>query len=256
MVDSVIVFSHPNHEISVLGTIRRLQPHIVFLTDGGGIERVEETKRGLSTYLDPQSLHFLDYKEPDLYAALLDVDLPFYRRIVADVAAVLDRLRPRTVYCDAVEFYNPVHDITLPVVRSALAGRAATVLEIPLVHQRSAPDGGYELQRVPAALAAEAVVTELTDAELAEKIATLNSGVYRTLFAALGDFILKSVPTHARHEQFLAARRELPAPASGQAIRYDRRGRELLARGAVSRAITYRDHYVPVYRGLTGAIAA
>ena len=44
---TVMVFSHPNHELAVFGLVQRLRPRLVFLTDGGGARRVEETGRAL-----------------------------------------------------------------------------------------------------------------------------------------------------------------------------------------------------------------
>jgi hypothetical protein len=43
----LFVFSHPNHEGAVLGMVQRLRPHLVFLTDGGGERRVNETRAAL-----------------------------------------------------------------------------------------------------------------------------------------------------------------------------------------------------------------
>ncbi len=57
MPRSLMIFSHPNHEIAVLGTIARLQPEFLFLTDGGGQDRVDETKEGLADYVDTDAIH-------------------------------------------------------------------------------------------------------------------------------------------------------------------------------------------------------
>ena len=66
MTSRVMVFSHPNHEVAVLGSIRRWRPHMVFLTDGGRAERVAQTRAGLAEYA-PRSMTFLDYSEQELY---------------------------------------------------------------------------------------------------------------------------------------------------------------------------------------------
>jgi len=61
------------------------------------------------------------------------------------------------VYCDAVEFYNPVHDMALPVVRAAIAGRDIAILEVPLIYQKAGQIEAFELQRVPESLSSESV---------------------------------------------------------------------------------------------------
>ena len=62
----------------------------------------------------------------------------------------LREIKPRQVLCDAVEFYNPLHDMSLPIVAAALNGGAdAAVFEVPLVYQKSAKEEAYEVQRMP-----------------------------------------------------------------------------------------------------------
>jgi hypothetical protein len=246
---AVMVFSHPNHEVALLGTIARLKPHLVFLTDGGGEARVAQTRQGLASYVDADALHFLGHREQALYDGLLDGDVPFYSEIAREVCAIVGVLRPDAVFCDMVEFYNPVHDMALPVVRAALAGREVPVLEVPLIWEKD--DGsGCEIQRAPASVAAGCAWTELTAEEAARKAATLRAGIYRMLFAQVGAEIESAMPTHAAREQVVPARPALPSPAPGQALRYDRRGRAAEAAGTVARAITFADHYVPMYRAL------
>lgn len=243
---AVMVFSHPNHEVALLGTIARLRPHLVFLTDGGGPVREEQSRRGLSDYVAPETVHFLGHSEQTLYDALLDGDTAFYGSLAGQVASILGPLAPEAVYCDMVEFYNPVHDMALPVVRAALGDRAAAVFEVPLIWQKD--DGAFEMQRAPDGV--PAAWNSLTAEETARKAATLRGGTYGMLFAQLGAEILAAIPTHAAREQVVPARTALPSPAAGQQVRYDARGRAALAAGRVARAIGYREHYVPLYRAL------
>src|SRR6266496_3965503 len=115
MPSPIVVFSHPNHEIAVLGLIFRLRPHIIYLTDGGGEARVDQTKEALEGY-QPASTHYLNHSEQSLYDALLEGDTQFYNGLAGEVRAIATQLPADSVYCDAVEFYNPVHDVALPVV--------------------------------------------------------------------------------------------------------------------------------------------
>ena len=98
--------------------------------------------------------------------------------------AIIGKLSVEAVYCDAVEFCNPVHDIALPVVRAAVSRSEIPLLEIPLIYQRSAETETYEVQRVPGSLSAESVWTELSDEELGRKMATIKSGVYQMLMGS------------------------------------------------------------------------
>jgi LmbE family N-acetylglucosaminyl deacetylase len=248
---ALLVFSHPNHEVSMLGSIGRKAPNVVFLTDGGGEQRIQETQRGLSAYLPEDALHFLRRPEWSLYEALVEHDVEFYRELSTEVGAIIDRLHPEEIYCDAVEFYNPVHDMTLPVVRAACReSNDVAVFEVPLIYQRAAALDSFELQRVPPSLEPHSVSITLSEEELARKLAVLRGGIYQTLFSQMGPLILDAVATRAPREQFMTARQTLPEPEPDQALRYDRRGLALQASGAVRAAIGYREHYVPMFASL------
>jgi hypothetical protein len=251
---AVMIFSHPNHEVAVLGSLCRLKPHVIFLTDGGSAERVAQTRAGLAGYLPPENLTFLNHSEASLYEALLNSETAFYETLAAEVAAVLKKLNPETVYCDMVEFYNPVHDMAMPVTRRALQGSAAKLMEVPLVYQK-AGSGNFELQHVPDSLAQNSVIVELSREELARKTATIKGGIYGMLFNQMGGLIVGAVPAQAGREQFLKARQTCPKPAPEQALRYDARGKALKDAGQVSRAISYADHYVPMFESLCGTQA-
>jgi hypothetical protein len=246
-----VVFSHPNHEISMLGTIGRSSPSVIFLTDGGSEERIRETQLGLSAYLPPEAVHFLMRPEQSLYEALLRHDTDFYRRLSNEVGAIIERTGSTKIYCDAVEFYNPVHDMTLPVVRAALHGFGdVPVFEVPLIYQKASPPDSFELQRVPPSLEARSVSVDLTREELAKKLSVVHADVYGALFTQLAPLILQALPARAGREQFLKARTELPKPEPDQMLRYDRRGLALKSSGAVSEAIAYQRHYAPMYSAL------
>jgi hypothetical protein len=235
----------------MLGTIGRKAANVVFLTDGGGEKRVQETRRGLSAYLPQDAMHFLQRPERSLYEALLERDVEFYRALSTELGAIIDRLHPEEIYCDAVEFYNPVHDITLPVVRAARRGsNGVAVFEVPLIYQKAAGPDSFEMQRVPPSLEPYSVSVMLSEAELARKLAVLRGGIYETLFNQMGPLILDAVATRAPREQFMTARQTIPKPQPDQALRYDRRGLALQASGAVRAAITYREHYVPMFASL------
>ncbi len=246
-----MVFSHPNHELAVLGTILRLRPHIVYLTDGGGEARVNQTKQALEAY-EPTSTHFLNHSEQSLYDALLRRDSDFYNALAEQVGMILASVNTEAVYCDAVEFYNPVHDIALPVVRAALAGNKIPVLEVPLIYQKAGSLEAFELQRVPESLSTQSVWMELSQEELDRKLATVQSGVYQMLFAQLGTAILEAFPSRAAREQFLKGRSNLPAPAPEQVLRYEVRGKALMSLGTVKEVITFNAHYAPVFEALCG----
>lgn len=251
MVQSLFLFSHPNHEVAVYGTLKRLQPVVIFLTDGGGAARVEQTKRGLDFILDLQRAHFLNHSEQSFYEAVLTNDLKFWRSVVDQVSDIIRRHQPSEIYCDAVEFYNPVHDMSLPVARAAAKDSPKTALfEIPLIYQKNTGEKNYELQSVAKDLAGQAVNNDLMQEELDAKTSILAGDTYSILKSQLGNLISDAMARRAHREEFLKARRQLPRPASDQKLRYDERGIIQKNAGLVAKAITYKDHYAPLYNGL------
>jgi hypothetical protein len=249
MPNSVMVFSHPNHEAALWATIRHRQPTLIFLTDGGGQDRVEQSRSALASLVQGGSVHFLNHPECTLYAALIRRDVAFFRALANQVALLIDGTEAVDVYCDSVEFYNPVHDICLPVVRAALPPTGARVFEVPLVHQTSMTPERYEFLRAPESLAAGAIWRNLSaDDEQAKRDNIVSN--YSILIRQLGATSVARALFHIGREQIFPARASLPEPAAGQVLRYEWRGQLLKQRGAVTEAIGFREHYLPIFAGL------
>jgi hypothetical protein len=250
---TVLVFSHPNHELAIFGIVQRVRPRLVFLTDGGGERRVAETCRALGE-LNLGLLEqctFLNYAENEFYAHLVDGNHSFWREVVGGLATALEDAAPTRVACDAVEFYNPVHDVSLPLVRAALdrAGLPCPVFEVPLVHQQLAPTERYVVQRFPSHRSAAALAVALTAEELARKLRALEE-TYTCLTEQMGS-VLRSVPREQlAREEIAPARSGLVPPGEDCVLRYEWRGRQLRQEGAVAEDIKYAQHYAPVARTL------
>ncbi len=246
---TLAVFSHPNHEMAVYGVLQRLRPALVFLTDGGGEARIEQTKQGLMKIGLHHRALFLDYTEQSFYRAILNRDTEFFRGVIAKVRKAVEILTPAQVLCDAVEFYNPVHDIAMPVALAAY-GNGESVFEIPLVYQ-VAGEGPeqYAIQRVPPECWNQQVFVSLTDDELKMK-----RDAFDSVYSILKDVVmngLRCAPDDVvRQESLVHARYPLRSPEPTCAIRYDWRAKKLLAEGKVKEAITHEGHYVPLVESL------
>jgi len=252
----LMVFSHPNHELAILGIVQRLRPHLVFLTDGGGERRMAETRVGLATAGGEERARFLAHPENDFYRGLLAGDTEFFEGVARQVREAIFETGARHVLCDAVEFYNPVHDLALPIARAALRGRPGTRLfEVPLIHQAPAPGTErYVIQRFPKGRESAVLRYRLSPAELAVKTRARET-VYRLLGEQMGSFLGELPPARLAEEIVAPA-----APAQGEpdgdvVLRYEWRGRALRDRGLVERVITYRDHYRPLAAALTAGAA-
>src|SRR5437867_5093850 len=247
---TVAVFSHPNHELAIFGFLQRLRPRLVYLSDGGGEERLAQTRRGLESIGLLDRAHFLNFKENLFYQALLASDFAFYDEVAGSLRAIFQAVRPLRVLCDAIEFYNPVHDLSLPLVRAALGAPAGTeIFEVPLLWQRPTGADAYEVQRLPASRRGEQIELRLSQQELGAKVSARDE-IYSILVDQIGPMISQLPVAHFAVEVIAPARSSLPAPAGENALRYELRAKVLLERGEIERGITYAQHYLPLAASL------
>jgi hypothetical protein len=250
-VPRLVVTGHPNHELAILGLVQRLRPRLLFLTDGGGAERVEESRRCLASLGLLDRARFLCWPEKRLYRALLERDRSPFAEIVGEVRAEIEELAPRQVLCESLELYNPLHDITLPIVRAAARGRdgidGIEVVEFPLISQipsqTPAGEERYRVQRPPDGR--PGVSFRLTAGELAAKVKAREEH-YLSLRRQLGPVLDALGPEHMAREIYAPACAAYPEPGEGYALRYEWRGRSLQERGEVAEVITYRGHFLPI----------
>jgi hypothetical protein len=248
--ETLIVTGHPNHELAILGIIQRVRPQILFLTDGGGEERVAESRAVFEHLGLSDRTRFLKVSEGDLYRALLERDSSILSRLVAEARSMIDAVGPRQILCESAEFYNPLHDLTLPVVRAAARHRPdITILEFPLIAEIPGSGGRFRVQRPPPSRESAAWKIRLTARELAVKLEAA-AHRYPSLRLQMGRLLDEIPPAHAALEYFLEASPELPAPGAEHALRYEERGRSLRRRGLVEHTITLSDHFLPMVAAL------
>jgi hypothetical protein len=242
-VSRLVVTGHPNHELAILGFVQRTRPRLLFLTDGGGDERVADTRRALTALGLEGQARFLGWTEESLYRALLAHDASVLGELVDQVRGEIERCAARQVLCESVELYNPLHDLTLPIVRAATRGLSGVeIYEFPLIAQIPAPSETYRVQRLPAA--SIPIALRLTAAELAAKLQARDD-FYPSLRRQLGGVLAAVGARHAAIEVFAAAATQLPEPGAEHVLRYEWRGRHLLARGEIDQVITFGEHFLP-----------
>ena len=249
-VRRLLVLSHPNHEAAIFGLVQRLRPNLVVLTDGGGDPRPAESRQALGRIGLLDHARFLDFREGDFYRALLDGDLAYFRNVIDRVRIEVEEFAPEQIICDAVEFYNPVHDLSVPIVWAALgASSLVQVFEAPLIYQVATKGAGdparYELQRFPPSRRSRQIEIRLSPDELAGKLAARDQ-IYGSLRNQIAPLLYATPADHFATEVIAPAATELLEPSSEQILRYDWRARMLLAQGQVKRAIMRAEHYVPL----------
>lgn len=249
---TLVVFSHPNHELAVFGLLQRIKPDLVFLTDGGGEHRVEETRKGLRSIGLLDQAVFLNHSEESFYNALLRMDASFFGQVASQVGDIIRARKPYQILCDAVEFYNPVHDMTLAILSNVIEPSEIGIYEVPLLYQKPGVKGEFGVQTVPDSQT-DRIECDLTAAETASKKNALET-IYTILRDTLGAVLLSS-PMALKKETVFPASSPLRWPDAGRVLRYDRRAGELKAAGKVKDVISHEPHYITVVSHLLSLAA-
>jgi len=248
-IKRVMIFGHPAHELALFGFMQRFRPQIVVITDGGGEERIRQSRAGLESI--GLEATYLKFAENDFYAALLRRDVTFFEGVSESLSLEIAAFQPDQIFCDAVEFYNPVHDITLPLVlRASTAATRAEVFEVPLVYQTLAAGEHYEIQRMPLSFSQRPFQYHLTSQELSAKIRARDE-IYLSLRDQAGPEFSAATADHLAIEETALAGDPFAWPrATGRELRYEWRARLLKEQGVIDEIITHADHFIPTVQGL------
>lgn len=242
----MMIFGHPAHELALYGAISRLRPRILILTDGGSPARLSYSRKGLESMGALENASYAGFREEDFYQALLEQDINYFDNVVTFIRGAIEDARPDQIFCDAVEFYNPVHDIIYVLLRAALKEKQPlAIFRIPLVFQRQETDE-YVIQRVPEALSFNRVQLHLSEQEALAKC-TARDEIYINLRdQAGGDFMGVSPSQAACEEVEIDDPARLEPGSDGRRLRYEWRADLLHRQGKIQRVITYKEHFKPI----------
>lgn len=245
-VPTMAVFAHPNHELALFGVVQRWRPAILVLTDGGGAYRIPDSYRALQTIAFRGPFEILPLHESSVYDAFLRRDVDFFRSMATLIRDRAVKYGIRRFLCDAVEFFNPIHDIVRPLVEAATGNISRReILEVPITYQKPEPPGDFVFQEP--ATSRETTVLMLTEREYERKMHAWTEH-YEKLRALIGPLV--GDPERFREERLLKAQQGVPVPNGACAIHYEARGKALKDAGDVREVITYADHYAPIVKAL------
>ena len=156
-----LLVAHPGHELLLHGWIARTKPVVHVLTDGsahGLTPRLGRTTELLHDLGARPGAIFGRLTDGEAYAMILECNAALLLTLVLELAEPLERERPELVVVDAVEGYNPVHDLCRLIAGAAIgmAGIDTKLYEYAVVDDPRS--------------AGAALVVELDDAEYAEKM--------------------------------------------------------------------------------------
>ena len=246
---TALVVAHPGHELRVYHWIEKHQPIYCCLTDGSGggaISRLSSTTRLLKTVGASVGPIYGRYPDTVVYQLLLERRVDVFVTLARELATALANAGVDCVAGDAVEGFNPAHDVCRLIVDGAVellrrrTGREVRNYEFLL-------DGPPDLDRPGS------VVVRLDEAALERKLAAARdyTEMRVEVEAALGRY----------GRQAFAMECLRPAATTSPTFRfeqalpdYERYGERRVKEGRYFEIIRYRDHVRPVAIAIAAAL--
>ncbi len=245
MIDSrnpLLLVAHPGHELLLYGWMLQARPRVCVLTDGSGhhaSSRLNATDELLAEAGASRGEIFGKFTDREIYAALLAGGTEIVTSLADELAHVIAAHSIDAIVTDAMEGFNPIHDLC-----RILAGAAADAERIPVRRYE------YPLHAGPMPRTQTTVVHELDDSTLMNKLAAARR--MSVTIPDIAEMLETWGPEAFRFETFNEVR-DWAAPGwpEGERPLYEQIGEQRVTDGRYQSVIRYREHFQP----LTAALA-
>jgi hypothetical protein len=243
---AALIVGHPGHELRVHRWLELAKPTVYVLTDGSGHtgrSRLRSTSKVLAAAGATPGTIFGSFSDADLYAAMLASDRAVLSRVVHALADALVCSKADYVVADALEGFNPSHDLCRYLVNAAVA-----LTQKPLRNFEFLLEGSPSA--CPEHLRADSVRLELTEDDLTRKIAAAKS--YPELREETENALARFGAAAFRTECLRPVRdpRQGIDALDQEPPYYERYGEQQVAAGHYDRVIRYRAHIQPLVQAL------
>jgi hypothetical protein len=244
---AALVISHPGHELRLFGWLGLVKPSVFILTDGSGrsgASRITSTSGIVASAGANAGGIYGRLTDKEAYAALLNREFSVFTDLANELAESFGRLGVHYVVGDAIEGYNPIHDVCRMVSSSAvaLADNGAS---------RSIDDFEFLLTEDPARWLTDssALILRLDDETFQKKLAAVTGYVelkadVEDLFARYGREAFRFECLRPSTPRAADSRVEAEPPL------YESFGEKRVAAGYYNRVIRYREHVRPLAEAL------
>ncbi len=246
---AALVVAHPGHELKVHGWLEAVRPIVFVLTDGSGrsnqsrlgsttvvLDRVKARTGSIYGYLTDRAA----------YAAILNHDFDRFITLAGKLSRAFVREQIDSVTGDAIEGYNPMHDVCRLIIDAALAAARQ-------VDGRDIPKLAFSLVEQPH-VALESAQTnelrlELDDAALGRKITAAQG--YPELAGEVSEALANAGIDAFRVERM----RVVDAGADARFLAekppfYEQYGERQVAAGHYERVLRFSEHIAPLAEAL------
>jgi hypothetical protein len=240
----VLVVGHPGHELRVYGWMMRARPVVHVLSDGSGSSgqaRIGSTSVLLESVGAARGSIYGRLSDREIYSAIVAGDHAQFIALAEELAAALIRENVAMVAGDAVEGFNPSHDVCRYVINAAVrmasaAGRTIACYAFPL---DGAPGS------CPEGLSGRALRVQLDDQMLRQKLQAAHA--YTELKSEVESALERFGDGPFRTEYLWPVElMERYGWDPGRTPFYESYGAQRVAEGAYERALTFREHLKPL----------
>jgi hypothetical protein len=244
---AALVIAHPGHELRVYHWLSMVRPRVFILTDGSGHSgqpRLERTTNILASLNIQAGSVYGRLTDAEVYSAILAGDLDCFIGLAAELAAAFVRHRIEYVAGDALEGYNPTHDVCRFLINAAVRmageqGQRVDNYEVPLAY-RPHPDAGQTT---------EGAITIVADEEMqSRKLSAARE--YSELAGDVNGILEQEGADSLRTECLRRVLETEPENLFKERPFYEIHGAKQVAAGRYRQLIRYRDHVLPIAAGL------
>ena len=120
---AALVIAHPGHELRAYCWLSLVRPRVFVLTDGSGKSRksrLHQTTTILNSVGARQGSIYGRLTDAEIYLAILNGEIDLFINLARELAEALVRDRIEYIVGDAIEGYNPAHDVCRLVTNAAV----------------------------------------------------------------------------------------------------------------------------------------
>lgn len=238
---AALVVAHPGHELRLFRWLETEHATLFVLTDGSGRSgrsRVESTRHVLASAGCKPGSMMGALTDVDVYRDVLAGDVTNIARLTKELAVAIAGGGFRSIVSDAVEFYNPTHDLCW--VMANLAARVCGSVDRFSFAVVGHPDNGLAI--------------ELDDDAFCRKMEMATR--YDDLAVDVEELIRRVGSDALRREVFTPVDPRAIAPEEPCEMPYfERRGEEQVSSGRYAVVLRYREHFAPFIKKLIDAVA-
>ncbi|MER9458019.1 hypothetical protein NLY43_01735 [Mesorhizobium sp. C416B] len=242
-LENVLILAHPGHELRIHHWLEIAKPRVYLLTDGSGGKETSRTRYSRDLVEAAGATRGAVFGEiPDgaWYEALLAGNHDFLIDVFSRVRADLTTAKSVQIVSDAVDGYNPIHDLAFAFGQALCRGLRKTAQVGKQLCSAAVPNVAG---RVESAI-------QLSPAARARKIAAVEN------YSPLADEarrILERDPQCFDRENLMSQDFDWNSSWTPE---WERIGKQRVADGRYRQCITYRDNVQPAARRLMSESAA